>query len=58
MKNPFVKAQAIDLKKEQFIMAALAFAIALLGVLAYIPSAHSDEVIVPPYELKSQKLGH
>ncbi len=69
MKNPLVKAKAINLDKEKIILAGVALLIAIISALVIMPMAQAadciqsrvsvqEEVILPPFELKSQKLGH
>nr|BDT28360.1 hypothetical protein BHI3_18260 [Bacteriovorax sp. HI3] len=69
MKNPLVKAKAINLDKEKVFLAGVALLIAIISALVIMPMAHAkdceqaklsaqEEVILPPFELKSQKLGH
>ncbi len=69
MKNPLVKAKAINLDKEKVFLAGVALLIAILSALVIMPMAQAndqalaklsaqEEIILPPFELKSQKLGH
>lgn len=69
MKNPRVLAQAINLDHSTLLLAGYALMLALFALLAFAPAAHAadckeaqvsaqEEIILPPYELKSQKLGH